>query len=61
MPVVTVVIETLLTFCDRQKVIVPPSGLYIKEVRSSFTRFQSLRKDAVVVSFLLIVVFVRHS
>jgi hypothetical protein len=61
MPVVTVVVETFFTFGDSQKVIVAPSSFYIKEISSSFARFQSLGKDAVIVSFLLIVVFVLHS
>jgi hypothetical protein len=60
-PVIAIVIKTFFTFCDSKKVVVSPSGLYIKEVCSSFTRFQSFRKDAIIVSFLLIVVFVRHS
>ena len=62
MSVVPIIVKTLLAFCDSDKIVIPTSSTYIKEICPSLPGLYAFAKQALVVTIIAIVfVFVRHS
>ncbi|MNT18867.1 hypothetical protein D3C72_1540920 [compost metagenome] len=62
MAIVTIVVESLLAFCDSDEIIITSRLAHIKEISSSFSGFDLFTKSYLCVTLIIVifVVFVRH-